>query len=745
MLHSESAQKLLIRDKMSQAVSVSAVMENCFFNCLALHYLCNSLALPNDLFQEFPRDDATLLKLKQFFQNEEEFHRFFEAYEQFRANNSKQEQKKLPASTKYIFEKTLILGILFRSWVIQKLDNPESCKARFVHNDNLDMDERRLTFLRLVEYCQEEALKDSIAPIRFGLNALMEAQKYLIVASGQIDSPELESSMQNILKATAEQIELLGQFKPSINNQKEALDLAGKAIGFTKKKCAEIIKTIAEVQNKNASEMVLKAAGYLEINLDCQHNLKSFLMSVKEPLNPIYAANQAFFNNLINGGLQDHDPEEYWVKEGYGNYLAYLSKNGVKISYGDVDSVVSQLFSYAVYAYESAEVILKPKSSPELELGLSIRQGHFYIVATEKTQAMLRQYASQKKLYMDQHDEIERWEVLLQETGSRSLTIENKRDLARHHPAFLVLATFSQEELFGLNPIEELVRRLKELQSGFKTSPREERQAVIPSAAIKSANGVSSQTSAKECQATKSPIVREKELAVDERVNQVPVQKTSEPSSSILESSMALVAIPSKTEPLHGPNGTGSSYDETDAESALVAQELSMLNELGIGREEIRFRIAQFVLTPQEEAYLDLLNKFEKKTKVLFEKAKVDPNYTRASEAADNLQLRLMDLFANFLESGKRQFDYSSFQQNSILAIKNSEKIFEQHRESWGLCKQILGNILLALATGGLFYGLALLVNKATKGRYFFFAPETAQKVSEIEVCLSTIEQIKNS
>lgn len=95
-------------------VDVSAALENCFFHSLALYYLLTKRPFPNDLFMVYETDLPEVKNIKQFIPNFNSLNLF----EIFARQCQKIED--LPAPH-FLFEKTLVLGVLLRSWFVKEL------------------------------------------------------------------------------------------------------------------------------------------------------------------------------------------------------------------------------------------------------------------------------------------------------------------------------------------------------------------------------------------------------------------------------------------------------------------------------------------------------------------------------------------------------------------------------------------------------------------------------------------------
>lgn len=104
-----------IKSRVKNAVDVSGSFDNCFFHNYALYLLTNHQALPKDLFNfKSILEESKAEKLSRYFPNQKSLNQI-----------SLLDSSKDHASN-YLFEKTLILGFLFREWFpTQLMKHPE--------------------------------------------------------------------------------------------------------------------------------------------------------------------------------------------------------------------------------------------------------------------------------------------------------------------------------------------------------------------------------------------------------------------------------------------------------------------------------------------------------------------------------------------------------------------------------------------------------------------------------------------
>ena len=117
-----------LKSRMEQAVDVSGAFDNCFFHNYALYLLSNNLPFPKDLFcfQSVLTHDSRAEKLHPFFPKSNTLNLF----------SSLAPNTDRGSSSTYIFEKTLILGVLLREWFATQLAaNPEH-KTEMLHGEH---------------------------------------------------------------------------------------------------------------------------------------------------------------------------------------------------------------------------------------------------------------------------------------------------------------------------------------------------------------------------------------------------------------------------------------------------------------------------------------------------------------------------------------------------------------------------------------------------------------------------------
>ncbi|HIG0326478.1 TPA: Dot/Icm T4SS effector Ceg23 [Legionella pneumophila] len=127
-MHTKKDKKVtLLQDRVKNAVDVSGAFDNCFFHNFALYLLTNNLPLPDDLFhfKSIIDKDSKAEQLFQFFHNPESLNLFFIL--------NKENDVSEPSG--YLFEKSLILGFLFREWFATQLVKNSTIKEEMLEGE----------------------------------------------------------------------------------------------------------------------------------------------------------------------------------------------------------------------------------------------------------------------------------------------------------------------------------------------------------------------------------------------------------------------------------------------------------------------------------------------------------------------------------------------------------------------------------------------------------------------------------
>ncbi|HHF7368557.1 TPA: hypothetical protein ACPSKY_003721 [Legionella bozemanae] len=395
-----------------EAVDVSGALDNCFFHAYALYLLSNHGKFPENLFElnEFD-NDTNLVKLKELFKDK-----------------TLQQELTSADSPAYLFEKTLILGVLFRSWFsaqLAKSDPGAFFQAREGLNDH---DIRRTTFLQIVTDYKEAIAHDAKAPAhraRILLETVVEEQ--LKKAQGKVDQ-----GLEEMILKSIEAMKGL-EAKPSEQTLKEAQETLDT-----------VLQKLQEL-NKEKSDPILN-----EIEKTLQYDLAKeqyFLTAFKEQTieNSIYLANKEFFNKALL--TMDTDKiQEYWNTTGFKKYCEFLSIPGVKVTYADMDPILTQLVDYAIYGQDDSLVVCD-KKHPQFELVIKEKAAHYLLRATHKSSELLRHYSAQYNHYLKNRE-----------------TFQSSPSSFTHDGTFFIEATVP-ENLSKTKPLQLLVDKIPEFLS----------------------------------------------------------------------------------------------------------------------------------------------------------------------------------------------------------------------------------------------------------------------------------------
>ncbi|HAT3975734.1 TPA: type IV secretion protein Dot [Legionella pneumophila] len=127
-MHTKKDKKIIsLQERVENAVDVSGAFDNCFFHNFALYLLTNNLPLPDDLFhfKSIIDKDSKAEQLFQFFHNPESLNIF----------SLLDEENDFSEKPGYLFEKSLILGFLFREWFATQLVNNSKVKQEMLEGE----------------------------------------------------------------------------------------------------------------------------------------------------------------------------------------------------------------------------------------------------------------------------------------------------------------------------------------------------------------------------------------------------------------------------------------------------------------------------------------------------------------------------------------------------------------------------------------------------------------------------------
>ena len=120
-----------LSEQIKQALDVAAAFDNCFFHSYAMHLIANKLPFPKDLFTytSIRGDKSPASQLQKRFSNQDSLSLFAE-YAQ------RQHPGEKVGAASFVFEKTLVLGLLLREWFASEmagnLDIRDALQAKVV-------------------------------------------------------------------------------------------------------------------------------------------------------------------------------------------------------------------------------------------------------------------------------------------------------------------------------------------------------------------------------------------------------------------------------------------------------------------------------------------------------------------------------------------------------------------------------------------------------------------------------------
>ncbi len=146
------------------------------------------------------------------------------------------------------------------------------------------------------------------------------------------------------------------------------------------------------------------------------------------PQNGTLTEEEARFKKYFTDAAEDEDKalEAYWKAEGYQNYCRLIANPSTKLAYNDVMSVIEMLNQpLAIYNIDQS-IIYSNKGRedlPKMEVKFHAMAGHYYLLKTDETAPLLREYAQSMEQYA-----IDR-EVVLRVIGDKNLAAEEQSSL----------------------------------------------------------------------------------------------------------------------------------------------------------------------------------------------------------------------------------------------------------------------------------------------------------------------------
>lgn len=204
--------------------------------------------------------------------------------------------------------------------------------------------------------------------------------------------------------------------------------------------------------NELAHDMVNKAdlfSGQRVINFQ---TVTDFFMGGYTNLeDPLYQANDYFFQGHGDIKPSLESIHTFWQEEGYDNYCRYLANPGVKIAYYEVKPVLDKMqIPYCFYDNEGQVLASSAdEHEPLFELMLNPLEGHYKLLKNPALNPrILTAYTKELKHYHTQRA------LLLEQSCS------NKIQTSVYYPSLLVAATLPKDLLNEQSPLSILADRV---------------------------------------------------------------------------------------------------------------------------------------------------------------------------------------------------------------------------------------------------------------------------------------------
>ncbi|KTD06913.1 hypothetical protein [Legionella jamestowniensis] len=688
MLSPVEAEKLVLEEKengaileqrkqrINEAVDVSAALNNCFFHAYALHLLSNQHVFPPNLFDLTEFDGEHIVTLKEMLSKDVVL----------------QHELTTASTPDYLFEKTLVLGILFRSWFCAQLFHSEAGRDALFDfkGDAYNGDIRVFTFLRMASEYQD-ALFTPVSKTRsLFQNLQKEFPTWQHLLEESADVPEdVSRALEQLLPAEIEaSIATLQADEKNPLKSVESLKNAEQILKRTINILEEVKKKLQPEHHNPLIDAINEAKKSLNCDLVIEQQSALVTVEMKYYDFPIYIANKHFFNEtLLNKDLEFI--QEYWHKEGYENFCKFLNLSNTKISYADVDPILTNLIHlpYAIYSERDGSFLVgNLDASMELALDFGrLDGGHYKLLTNPKTIELLQHYPSQKEHYLRNREAF-----LARKAPAKDLIKDT----------VFVEAIIPKSALDSGTPLDFLLGKLPLFLENLKQKVGQTSQ--------KEDVGSSSASEGKEPPPPSEVLENTTQKGDSTRpLTLTEVSDQRDPLSVAVDSGETIQEPPE--------NETPETINPQDLSNTKLQKFYQQLEQLRGKAEELRGKAEE---------------RKQKRRPFL--------NYKRAANDAEALYNELYKAFNEFVKSpGAKEFE--RFNQQSLAAIEKHQPTLERHRNEYGQLKQIIGNIVLAIAGIGIFYGVALMINRTINGRYFFFAPQTAQNVSKLENMLPEI------
>ncbi|BCA96480.1 hypothetical protein TUM19329_28410 [Legionella antarctica] len=146
------------------------------------------------------------------------------------------------------------------------------------------------------------------------------------------------------------------------------------------------------------------------------------------PNNGVLTEEEARFKQYFTNANEDENEAlaVYWKAEGYQKYCQLIASPSTKLAYNDVMPVI-ELLDQPLTIYSTDQTIIYTTKGrddfPKMEVKLNAMVGHYYLLKTDETAPLLREYAQSMEQYT-----VDR-EVVLRVIGNKDLAADEQSSL----------------------------------------------------------------------------------------------------------------------------------------------------------------------------------------------------------------------------------------------------------------------------------------------------------------------------
>jgi hypothetical protein len=469
--------------------------------------------------------------------------------------------------------------------------------------------------------------------------------------------------------------------------------------------------------------------------------------------NTVLTPEQTRFEQYFEGETTNNEAiKAYWKNEGYKNYYQLLAQSSTKLSSADIAPVIEfsgqglTIYSSNSERSYSNEGVL---GKPQMELLIQGGNGHYHLLKTDETNALLNEYEDSYKHYL-----LDR-EAILKTPG-------DKNSVAESTPSLLVKA-ICPENSFNKKPFDLLLDKIDDLsnhliavdvtetdllnQQKVEAKPQVAKQQETKQQEVKQQETKQQETKQQETkqqeakqqeakqqeakqqeakqqeakqqeakqQEAKQQEAKQQEAKQQEAKQQISKQREftrraeASPKSTVLENNSEQ-HLPSHSKTTYTQEQSAPNSPSNDQVTTAVQAKKDFYTQLEILKNKSKEFETRKVIALKEERNTDYdeLNHAQHKANTLYSNLKMEG-----------------DIYFN----NPNPKAHNKFQTECKRHIGEARPILEKHR-GWG---QVFINILIAVACALIFYPLALGINKAVTGNYLFFKTDSADKLDEIE------------